>query len=89
MRSMNDEFLIECDKLGKAISALRKQAGISQEELAFRASIDRTYISQIERGVGNPSLLVIFKIAQALKVPMGSLFQDSLLCIETSSKPAN
>ena len=75
MRSMNDEFLIECGKLGKVIGALRKQAGISQEELAFRASIDRTYISQIERGVGNPSLLVIFKIAQALNVPMNLLFQ--------------
>lgn len=75
MRSMNDEFLIECGKLGKVISVLRKQAGISQEELAFRASIDRTYISQIERGVGNPSLLVIFKIAQALKVPMNLLFE--------------
>lgn len=75
MRSMNDEFLIECGKLGKVIGALRKQAGISQEELAFRASIDRTYISQIERGVGNPSLLVIFKIAQALKVPMNLLFE--------------
>ena len=75
MRSMNDAFLIECDKLGKVIGALRKQANISQEELAFRASIDRTYISQIERGVGNPSLLVIFKIAQALKVHLNLLFQ--------------
>ena len=75
MRSMNDEFFIECGKLGKVISALRKQAAISQEELAFRASIDRTYISQIERGVGNPSLLVIFKIAQALKIPINLLFQ--------------
>ena len=72
---MNDEFFIECGKLGKVISALRKQAAISQEELAFRASIDRTYISQIERGVGNPSLLVIFKIAQALKIPINLLFQ--------------
>lgn len=57
------------------ICTLRKQAGISQEELAFRASINRTYISQIERGVGNPSQLVIFKIAQALKAPLTSLFQ--------------
>ena len=43
MRSMNDEFLIECGKLGKVIGALRKQAGISQEELAFRASIDSNH----------------------------------------------
>lgn len=75
MRSMNRDFLFECSKLGKVICTLRKQAGISQEELAFRASIDRTYISQIERGIGNPSLLVIFKIAQALKAPLTSLFQ--------------
>lgn len=75
MRSMTRDFLFECSKLGKVISTLRKQAGISQEELAFRASIDRTYISQIERGVGNPSLLVVFKIAQALKTPLTTLFQ--------------
>ena len=75
MRCMNHDFLIECKKLGKVISALRKQAGISQEELAFRASIDRTYISQIERGIGNPSLLVVFKIAQALNTPFTALFQ--------------
>jgi transcriptional regulator with XRE-family HTH domain len=75
MRYMDHDFLIECSKLGKVINALRKQAGISQEELAFRASIDRTYISQIERGVGNPSLLIVFKIAQALNTPMASLFQ--------------
>lgn len=76
MRSMDADFLIECKKLGKVISALRKQAGISQEELAFRASIDRTYISQIERGVSNPSLLIVFKVAQALNTPMTALFQS-------------
>ena len=75
MLYMEHDFLIECKKLGKVISALRKQAGISQEELAFRASIDRTYISQIERGVGNPSLLIVFKIAQALNTSMTALFQ--------------
>ena len=48
--------------------------GLSQEELAFRAELDRTYISQIERGVSNPSLLVMLKIATALKVEMVDLF---------------
>lgn len=75
MRYMAHDFLFECNKLGRVINTLRKQAGISQEELAFRASIDRTYISQIERGVGNPSLLIVFKIAQALNTPMHTLFQ--------------
>jgi transcriptional regulator with XRE-family HTH domain len=47
---------------------------LSQEELAFRAELDRTYISQIERGVGNPSLLVLLKISSVLKVEIVDLF---------------
>lgn len=55
--------------------ALRREMGISQEELAFRAEIDRTYISQIERGIGNPSLLVLFKIGGVLGVTVLDLFE--------------
>ena len=42
--------------------------GLSQEGLAHEAGIDRTYASQIERGIGNPSLRVICAIAQVLGV---------------------
>ena len=45
---------------------LRTSAGITQEELAFKAGIDRTYASQIERAVANPSLGIICQIADAL-----------------------
>ena len=41
-------------------------AGISQEELAFRAGIDRTYASQIERAIANPSLGITCSVADAL-----------------------
>lgn len=61
--------------LGKRVRALRREMGISQEELAFRAEIDRTYISQIERGIGNPSLLVLFKIGGVLGVTVLDLFE--------------
>ena len=44
----------------------RKAAGLSQEELAFEAEIDRTYVSQIERAVINPSLLILHKVAKVL-----------------------
>ena len=54
---------------------LRKEMRISQEELAFRADIDRTYISQIERGIGNPSLLVLFKVAGVVGVALPELFE--------------
>jgi transcriptional regulator with XRE-family HTH domain len=48
------------------VRQLRKSSGITQEELAFKAGIDRTYASQIERAVANPSLGIICQIADAL-----------------------
>ena len=57
--------------------ALRSRAGISQEELAARAGIDRTYASQIERGIANPSLEVLVCLAEALEVGL-----HELLCKE-------
>ena len=48
------------------VRAARLAAGISQEELAFRAGIDRTYASQIERAIANPSLGITCAVADAL-----------------------
>lgn len=56
---------------GKHIAALRKSAGISQEELAFRCQLDRTYIGTLERGEKSPTLNTIAKLAQGLRVTMG------------------
>lgn len=63
-----------CRVLGENVKALRLSHGLSQEELAFRADLDRTYISQIERGVSNPSVLVLLKISVILGVELGDLF---------------
>lgn len=59
--------------LGGNVRRLRRECGLTQEELAFEAGIDRTYVSQIERGVINPSLLVLHKVATALKSTVPSL----------------
>jgi len=59
--------------VGHNIRRLRTQAGLSQEELAYRAKLHRTYISSIERGERNVSIENIFAIAEALKVPPGDL----------------
>ncbi len=59
--------------LGDNVRALRSALNLSQEELAFRAGLDRTYISQIERGVGNPSVLVLIKISDTLGVEVQEL----------------
>ena len=63
-----------CRVLGSNVKALRLAHGLSQEELAFQTDLDRTYISQIERGVSNPSVLVLLKISVILGVEVGELF---------------
>ena len=59
---------------GNKIREKRKEKGISQEGLAGLADLDRTYIGGIERGIRNPSLRNIGKIAKALKVKVKELF---------------
>lgn len=54
------------EALGQTISQLRQNLGLSQEELADRAGIHRTYVSQLERGIKSPTLAVLIKIARAL-----------------------
>lgn len=60
-------------KLGKKVRQLRTEAGYSQERLGELTGLDRTYISGIERGVRNPSIRNIEKLARALKVKVGDL----------------
>lgn len=52
--------------LSHNVKLARKAIGLSQEALALEADVDRTYVSQIERAVSNPSLLVLAKIAAVL-----------------------
>lgn len=60
-------------KLGKKIRELRLELGLSQEKLGELTGIDRTYISGIERGVRNPALKNLQKIAKALNVKISEL----------------
>ncbi len=60
--------------LGKRIKTLRNEIGFSQEELAARAGIDRTYITSVECGRRNISIINIEKIAIALEVTLSKLF---------------
>ncbi len=60
--------------VGNNVRALRSALKLSQEELAFRAGLDRSYMSLIERGQGNPSVLTLAKISRALGVTLGELF---------------
>ena len=59
--------------LGQLVRGKRQEAEISQEELAARSGLDRTYISGVERGVRNPSLTALLKIACGLKISVANL----------------
>lgn len=63
--------------LGAAIKSERSALGISQEELAYRADLHRTYISDLERGARNPSIESIEKIASALEISVSMLFKQA------------
>lgn len=59
--------------IGRNLRRIRKASGRSQEGLALDAEIDRTYVSQIERGIANPSILVLKKIASCLDASVSDL----------------
>jgi transcriptional regulator with XRE-family HTH domain len=59
--------------VAKNVRKLRQQRKLTQEQLAFAAEIDLTYLGGIERGRRNPSLLVMARIAEALRVPLPKL----------------
>lgn len=67
----NSDILI---KFGKTIRKIRKEKEFSQEELAHRADLHRTYIGMIERAEKNITLLNIEKLAKALDVNVTDLF---------------
>ncbi|HEV7488699.1 MAG TPA: helix-turn-helix transcriptional regulator [Thermoanaerobaculia bacterium] len=61
---------------GRSVRSLRKQRGLSQETLAEACDLSRNYISDIERGIRNPGLLVMVALAKALKAPLRELVEE-------------
>jgi transcriptional regulator with XRE-family HTH domain len=69
--------LDEQKSFGASVKAQRSQLGISQEELAWRANLHRTYVCDVERGTRNISLQSIHKLARALEISVSALFLPS------------
>lgn len=63
-------------QVGKRIRSLREEMGISQEVLAEKSSLHRTYIGGVERGLRNPSLKSLQRIAKGLGVGVVDLFRN-------------
>ena len=69
-------------RFGRVIRQLREQRGWSQEQLAHRAELNRTYMGEIERATAMASLATAAKLARALELPLSSLISR---CEESSS----
>ena len=63
-------------KFGIRIKELRRKQSMSQEELAFKVGVDRSYMGFVERGERNPTLDKILKIAKSLDIMLSELFKD-------------
>ncbi len=61
--------------LSENVRVLRGSQGLSQEQLAFEAGVDRTLVSKVERTIANPTLEVLTKLAVVLGVPVASLLK--------------
>jgi len=63
---------------GNRLRKIRSDRNVSQEALALKADLDRTYISGVERGIRNISLKNIYKLANALEITPVLFFQENL-----------
>lgn len=63
------------EKVGNRIKYLRRQKGLTQEKLALKAGLDRTYLAGIESGKRNATIVSIEKIVNALEVTMSFFFE--------------
>ena len=61
-------------KIGQRIKELRKKLGLSQESLAYKAEVDRTYVTDVENGRRNVSVEILERLIKALDVSITEFF---------------
>ncbi|WP_345742530.1 helix-turn-helix transcriptional regulator [Roseobacter litoralis] len=64
-------------RVSKNIQRIRREKELSQEDVAHRANIHQTYLSGVETGKRNPSILVVERIARALNVDVSEIFKPN------------
>lgn len=67
----------EPPRVGAALAALREQQSLSLDELSRRAGVSKSMLSQIERAQANPTVAVVWRLANALGVPLAELLQSA------------
>jgi transcriptional regulator with XRE-family HTH domain len=61
---------------GKLVAGLRRASQLSQEELAERAALHRTYVSQVERGLKSPTIITLLRLSKALDTTPSKLIRQ-------------
>lgn len=74
------DYKVYTKTFGKVLQSMRLKKGFSQEKLALECGLDRTFISMLERGLRQPSLTTLVKIANTLQI------KPSKLLVETEKK---
>jgi transcriptional regulator with XRE-family HTH domain len=72
---MPNEFETVLRKLSKRVKELRLKKGLTQEKIAYENDISKGNYSDIENGIGNPSLKTLLKIANSLEISLSELFK--------------
>ena len=73
---MNRELVTLKNNIGSKIRMRRNGLRISQEDLAFRAELTPTYLSQLENGKRNPSLELLYRVCSALQIELVDLLKN-------------
>jgi len=73
---------------GKVLRKKRKEAGLTQEQLALEADVQRNYVSLVERGIHNPTIAVLFKLANALRCQPSDLISDLERMLDKQADPS-
>jgi transcriptional regulator with XRE-family HTH domain len=76
MSTSTDSSQVAKKVIAANLRRYRNVVGISQEKLALDAEVDRTYVSQLERGIANPSLEVLCRLANTLGIKLTDLFLE-------------
>ena len=63
-------------KVGQRIKVLRKETGLSQENLAYKAEVDRTYVTDVENGRRNVSVEILERIIKGLDISFSDFFNS-------------
>ena len=75
--------------VGRNVKRLRLAAGLSQAELAERMGVDRAYVSGLELGQRNPTIVTLWHIGEALDVKLRSFFEEERLQRRTKQRTAS